>query len=106
MNDSAFNSNFVDNSVGIYNNLDFDRLTSNLSTVYNSSVNYWNYNSLIKNNTTTGLNSRTTTSPLASNNVLPKISSFDRPTPTQEGETPAMLKGKEESAPGYIFDTY
>jgi hypothetical protein len=45
-------------------------------------------------------------SPIYSSNPLTKISDFDRILPGSNEDVTSMLKGKEESPPGFVFDTY
>ena len=54
----------------------------------------------------TSLGSVSTLNPIYSNNPLVKVSSFDRIFSGSSEEVTTLLKGKEESSPGFIFDTY
>jgi hypothetical protein len=79
---------------------------TNLFDIYSNSNNYWNSSKSIRQNTFTNLNSQSNVNSIHSNNPLSQTHSFDRLLPDSQGEVSEMLKCKEESAPGFIFDSY
>jgi heme/copper-type cytochrome/quinol oxidase subunit 2 len=84
----------------------FSNLSSTLSDVYTGSTNYWNNKPNLNLMVNTSTNSASTLNPIYSSNPLVKISSFDRIFSGSSEEVTTLLKGKEESSPGFIFDTY
>lgn len=88
----------------IKNNL--SQLNSNTAYIYTSAINYWNSETLTELNLKSTKASTSSLAPIYSNNPFAKTSAFDRILPNSNEDETKMLKGKEESAPSFVFNTY
>lgn len=89
------------------NNLTFFKnLNTSLEGLFNSSTCFWqnsDITSKVLNNNTYMPNSH---SPVMSSNIKFYAQSYDRFTASNEDQTPAMLRSKEEAAPNHVFNSY
>jgi hypothetical protein len=75
------------------------------SAYLGSSMN-WVDLGLLRKITTSTLSSSTNRNPLSTTNTTFKNLSYDRVNQFSSSETPEILRGKEEMAPDYLFNTY
>ena len=100
-------------------NIDFDSV-SNISSLissnnsleantyvnYNRSLNNWNNYNTLNRILSTNTTFATTYNPVSSTNNLWGALSYDKLNGYADGDVPGIMRGKEEVAPEYLFNTY
>jgi hypothetical protein len=81
-------------------------LKTNVYSNYTKSLNNWSNSSVLNKILSTNTTFSTTYNPVSSTNNLWNILSYDKLNNYVEGDVPSIMRGKEEVAPEYLFNTY
>ena len=81
-------------------------LSSNNYTNFSQSVNKWNNPNVVKKILNTDTTFSSTYNPMSSSSTLWNSLSYDKLSSYVDGDVPSIMRGKEEVAPEYLFNTY
>jgi hypothetical protein len=106
LNLGSSNRDFLNKTnVGFFQNQTHE-LGKNLFNLYLGSIQNWTNEEILLKTTSSNLTYLDNHNPLYSNNPLWTNVSYDRTTKYSSGDTPDILRGKEEVAPSYMYNNY
>ena len=104
LNNSDINLGYTSNQNSMYGSI--LSLNSNSYTTYTNSLNNWVDTNVLNSKSSYNLTLPLQHSPIYSNNPAWDGISYDKSSSFLSNDTPDILRGKEELAPSFIFNTY
>ena len=81
-------------------------LKANLYTNYDKSLNNWSNSNIVNKILSTNTTFSSTYNPVSSTSTSWNTLSYDKLNSYVDGDVPSIMRGKEEVAPEYLFNTY